>query len=106
MLLPLYLHAVRTTEPRWRQYDVHWADVDRVYLSHAYEQGGFELFAFLPLLDAESMGTIPAIGSILASHPPPKRGYDRSFAGSLDAPFYADMVNGSTAVTERRSRLR
>lgn len=33
----IILHAVKTTEPVWRDFSVHWDDMDKVFLSRAFE---------------------------------------------------------------------
>lgn len=43
----IILNAVKLTEPTWRGYDVHWGDIDEVFLSRAYDQMGFDNWLFI-----------------------------------------------------------
>jgi hypothetical protein len=98
----IILHAVTTTKPRWSEYGVWWKDADRVFLMRAYEQGGFEVYKFIPLLDEEGIGTIPEIGQILGGQQNMRSTYDRSFAGSLDTPFWTEMALGGYGINGQR----
>jgi len=88
----LISHAVEATRTRWRQYDKHWQDIDRVFILHGYEQQGFEIFKFLPLLEKRGCGSIDALGSILREEDGSK--YKRAYAGRLANPFYGALERG------------
>jgi hypothetical protein len=38
----IILNAVDTTKPTWSRWDVHWEDIDKIFLSRAYDQMGFD----------------------------------------------------------------
>lgn len=80
-------HAVKTTASRWRQYDQHWAQIDRAFVARGYEQQGFQSPKFVELLESRGVGTIAELGRILTDADPTK--YDRTHAGGVDSPFYA-----------------
>ena len=88
----LISHAVEATKTRWSQYDRTWRDIDRIFIHHGYEQGGFEIFKFLPLLDKRECYSIRALGSILREEDGPS--YVRDSAGSLTRPFYVALSHG------------
>lgn len=90
----IVLYAVETTEPVWSSYNVHWDDMDKVFLSRAYEQGGFENWKFISVLDKYQIASIGKVGKILDKYNGIKK-YNRELAGSLDAPIYKDMKKGT-----------
>lgn len=85
-------HAVRTTEPRWRQYGERWANIDEVFLRRGYEQQGFEVFRFLPILKIKGCGTIEALGSIPRASEVGR--YASDLARGLESPFYKALAAG------------
>ena len=85
-------HAVKTTEWRWRQYTKHWRDIDQIFLQHGYEQQGFEMFKFAPLIDKHGCYSIAALGGILREDE--STAYDRQYAGGFESPFYAALQRG------------
>ncbi|MBF4473944.1 hypothetical protein [Methanobacterium formicicum] len=88
----IILNAVKVTEPTWTGYDVHWEDMDHVFLSRAYDQMGFDNWIFIDFLDKYELN-IGKIGKIL-DKTDFERKYDRPFAGSLESPLYKNMKNG------------
>ena len=54
----IVLHAVEITEPVWKSFSVHWEDMDKIFLSRAYEQGGFENWKFIWLLEKYNISSI------------------------------------------------
>lgn len=98
----IILHAVTTTQPRWLEASVHWKDMDKVFLNRAYEQGGFEVYKFIPLLGQRGIGTIPETGRILLGQRNRGTAYNRSFAGSLDAPFWKAMTQGDYGINGQK----
>jgi hypothetical protein len=86
-------HVVQFTRPRWSTWDQSWKDIDRIFIHHGYEQGGFEIFKFLPLLDERGIYSIRALGSILDPSRDPVK-YDRAYSGNLNTPFYFKLRNG------------
>jgi hypothetical protein len=95
-------NAVTVTKPRWETYGVRWRDADRVFLLRAYEQGGFEVYTFIPLLDDEGIGSIPKLGGILKHKKPPHKAYARSFSGNLASPFWQAMKRGEFGTDGRK----
>lgn len=87
-------YVVEATKWRWKQYDQSWHDIDRVFIQHGYEQGGFHIFKFVPLLEEHGIFTIEGLGSILSKPPIQTNKYDRNYAGSMEAPFYLELKNG------------
>jgi len=87
-------HVVDITKPRWIEYDQTWSDIDRIFIRHGYEQQGFEIFKFVPLLEARGIFSIDALGSIFTSYDG-ERKYARDYAGSLDSPFYEQLSSGA-----------
>ncbi|MBF0527762.1 MAG: hypothetical protein HQK55_00550 [Deltaproteobacteria bacterium] len=85
-------YVVEITEPRWKQYDQHWKNIDKIFILHGYEQGGFEFFKFAPLLENKNILTINKLGGIIDSFEGENK-YNRTFAGSLTAQFYIDLQN-------------
>ena len=63
----LIFHAVEATRTVWSKYPKRWQDVDQVFIHHGYEQFGFEIFEFLPLLRKRACCRIDALGSLLTS---------------------------------------
>lgn len=89
----IVLHAVATTEPVWKSFSVHWHEMDKVFLSRAYEQGGFENWKFIGILEKYNISSIEKVGSILDEYTGEKK-YIGDFARSLDGPFYKDLSSG------------
>lgn len=89
----IILHAVSTTERRWSQYHQSWNDIDRIFIKHDYEQGGFHIFKMVPLLEERGISSIKSLGSILSNYAGPKK-YVRNYAGSLDSLFYTKLKAG------------
>ena len=95
-------HAVTITKPRWLTFVMRWKDADRVFLLRAYEQGGFEAYKFVELLDQEGIGSIQEVGKILGVAQGLSKSYSRPLAGSLDAPFWLEMAQGKYAENGRK----
>lgn len=95
-------HAVVTTKSRWQTFVVRWKDADRIFLLRAYEQGGFEAYKFVELLDQEGIGSIQEVGKILGAAQGLSKSYSRPLAGSLDAPFWIDMAQGKYGVNGKK----
>jgi len=89
----IILYVVEKTEPRWREFDEHWGNINRLLLSRGYEQGGFLAGDFVKILDFRGVSSIEKIGGILDNYKG-KTSYNREFAGSLEKPFYQDTKNG------------
>jgi len=83
----IVLNAVETTEPLWSNFGVKWEDINLVFLSRAYEQGGFHLYKFVNLLEKYQIYSIESIGSILDTYNG-ERKYQRDFSGSINSPFF------------------
>ena len=92
----IILNAVNTTKPTWSKWDVHWENIDEIFLSRAYDQLGFDNWLFVDFLNKYNMYSIEKIGSILDGTKF-ERKYNRELAGSLNSPFYQDMKNGTYA---------
>lgn len=86
-------NAVETTKPTWSNWDVHWEDIDEIFLIRSYEQMGFDNWIFIDLLNKHELN-IEKIGNILEKIDF-ERKYNREFAGSLESPLYKNMVNGT-----------
>lgn len=86
-------YVVKKTQSRWREYQIHWKDIDEVFIQRGYEQGGFEAWKFAELLKEHGISTIEKIGQILNNYKGDTR-YNQSVAGSYYSPFYEDMKNG------------
>lgn len=86
----IILNAVTTTEPLWKNFGEKWEDMDHVFLSRAYEQGGFHLYKFVNLLERYQIYSIESIGSILDTYTG-ERKYQREFSGSINSPFFQDL---------------
>lgn len=87
----IILNAVDTTKPTWSKWDVHWEDIDKIFLSRAYDQMGFDDWIFINFLDKHGLN-IEKIGSILDDTEFEKK-YNRELAGSLESPVYQCMNN-------------
>jgi len=98
----IIFNAVTTTKPRWQTFVVRWKDADRIFLLRAYEQGGFEAYKFVELLDQEGIGSIQEVGKILESAQGLSKSYSRPFAGALDSPFWVEMSQGKHGVNGRK----
>ena len=90
----IIIHAVETTRPRWSEFGRSWRDIDRVFIHHGYEQGGFEIFKFLPLLEKRGIYSIDALGRILVNIAGSKK-YVRDYAGGFDSQFYVELRSGT-----------
>lgn len=88
----LIAHAVETTRARWKQYDRTWDDIDRIFIHHGYEQQGFEIFKFLPLLDKRGCYSIDALGGLIRDEDGSK--YTRHHSGRITSPFYIALQRG------------
>jgi hypothetical protein len=86
-------YVVNTTKIRWQQYDEKWEEIDSVFLSRGYEQGGFEAWKFAEYLKKENIFSIEKLGLILDNYKGDIK-YVRIFAGSFISPFYQDLKNG------------
>lgn len=89
----IILNAVETTEPTWRGYNVHWDDIDEVFLTRAYEIGGFHLHKFVILLQKYDIYSIESLGSILDNYKG-ERKYQPEFSRSIDSPFFQGLRKG------------
>jgi hypothetical protein len=87
-------HVVQTTRPRWLQYNESWHDIDQIFIRRGYEQGGFQMFKFFPLLEERGISSINSLGTILEYTPHPNSIYNRGYAGSRDAQFYMELKKG------------
>ena len=88
----IVLNAVETTKPTWSKWDVHWEDIDEIFLGRAYDQMGFDNWIFIDLLKKYELN-IAKIGNILEKIDFEKK-YSREFAGSLESPLYTNMKKG------------
>lgn len=86
-------NAVKTTEPTWSTWGVHWAELDEVFLSRAYDQLGFDDWIFVSFLRDNDILSIEKIGKIL-NNGRFERKYDREISGSLKGPLYIFMKKG------------
>lgn len=90
----IILHAVKTTEPRWREYAEHWKDINEIFIRRGYEQQGFLCSKLTDALEVRGIFSIPKLGSILSRYEVSAK-YDREFAGALTAEFYEGLRKGS-----------
>lgn len=88
----IILNAVRVTEKRWRTFDVHWNEIDEVFIRNGFEQGGFHFHKLFELLKQKNIGSINVLGSILDNFKGNTK-YNREFAGSLRSNFYKELYN-------------
>jgi hypothetical protein len=88
----IILNAVKTTEPSWSTWGVHWNEINDAFLGRAYDQLGFDNWMFITDLKNNNL-SIEKIGSIL-EHGNFERKYDREIAGSLTGPLYILMKKG------------
>lgn len=86
-------NAVKTTEPTWSTWGVHWNELDEVFLARAYDQLGFDDWIFVNFLRDNDILSIKKIGSILDKGCFERR-YDREIAGGLEMPFYIFLKKG------------
>lgn len=86
-------NAVKTTEPTWSTWGVHWKELDEVFLSRAYDQLGFDDWIFVNFLRDNDILSIKKIGSILDNGCFERR-YDREIASGLEMPFYIFLKKG------------
>ncbi len=89
----IVLHAVETTKPIWETFTVHWDEMDKIFLSRAYEQGGFENWKFICILEKYKISSIDKVGKILDGYDGVKK-YRGDFARSFDGPFYKGLSRG------------
>lgn len=61
-------YTVGITEPLWKEFNEKWEDMGRIFLTRAYEQGGFENWKFIDLLDMYNINTIEKVGKILENY--------------------------------------
>ncbi len=87
-------YVVNFTKKRWINYEEKWENIEEVFLSRAYEQGGFEFFKFADLLKKENIFNISYLGLILDKYNDDLKKYNRNFAGSLSSPFYLNLKTG------------
>ena len=90
----IILNAVETTKPLWSNFGERWDNIDEVFLSRAYETGGFHLYKFVKHLQDNDIYSIDSIGSILDTYDGPRK-YRRDFSGSLKSPFFQDLKAGT-----------
>jgi hypothetical protein len=95
-------YVVEATKWRWRQYDQSWYNIDRIFIRHGYEQGGFHMFKFVPLLEDRGIFSIKGLGSILSKLPIKGNKYERNYAGFIEAPFYLELKNGKRGLEGSR----
>lgn len=86
-------NAVKTTEPTWSTWGVHWKELDEVFLSRAYDQLGFDDWIFVNFLRDNDILSIKKVGSIL-DNGCFERKYDREIAGGIEMPFYIFLKKG------------
>ena len=86
----IILHAVKTTQPRWSEYDTFWSTIDQIFIQRGYEQGGFQMYKMVPLFEEKNINSIESLGSILNNYTGPRK-YDRNYAGSLNSEFYNEL---------------
>jgi len=86
-------NAVKTTEPTWSNWGVHWDKLNEVFLSRAYDQLGFDDWLFVDFLRENDILSIEKIGKIL-DNGSFQRKYDREIAGGLEAPLYVFLKKG------------
>ena len=90
----IILNAVETTKPLWSNFGERWDNIDEVFLSRAYETGGFHLYKFVKHLQDNDIYSIESIGSILDTYDGPRK-YRRDFSGSIKSPFFQDLKIGN-----------
>lgn len=90
-------NAVEVTRKTWTRFDVSWNISEKVFLSRAYDQMGFDNWIFVDFLEENSIYSIDKIGDILNNLEFEKK-YNREFAGSLEAPLYQNMKNGNYGI--------
>ena len=86
-------YVVSFTKRRWEEYEENWENIEEVFLSRAYEQGGFEFFKFADILKRERIFNINKLGLILEEYYADLK-YNREFAGSLSSEFYTNLKTG------------
>lgn len=89
----IILNAVKTTEPRWREYVEHWKDINEVFIRRGYEQQGFLCSKLTVVLEERGIFSISKLGSILCQYKVAGK-YNRQFAGSLTSEFYEGLRKG------------
>jgi len=94
-------YVVKKTKKRWKEYDVDWRDIDKVFISRGYEQGGFECWEFAEQLKKYGILSINIIGKILEKRKYNVK-YDRKFAGSLSSNLYKKMKRGEYGIEGRK----
>ncbi len=91
-------HAVSSTKWRWLHYKHSWDDIDKIFIKHGYEQGGFQIFKIIPLFETKGICSINKLGDILTNSVAPKK-YNRNYAGALDSEFYTNLKFGNLGVS-------
>lgn len=95
-------YVVENTKWRWKQFDVSWQDIDHVFVERGFEQQGFHMAKFVPLLEERGIFAIESIGSILSKAPVQSKKYVRDYAGCKEAPFYMELKNGERGAEGER----
>ena len=94
--------VVTETKPRWSEWIYEsYSNLDEIFISRGYEQGGFAASIFLDLLKEKMIGTIKELGSILESYKGEEK-YSRHEKGSLENPFYCDLKGGLYNINGRK----
>ena len=87
-------NAVEVTRPTWSGFDERWDNSEKVFISRAYDQMGFDDWIFVDFLEKHNIYSIEKIGKIL-DNLEFERKYNRELAGSLESPLYQDMKKGT-----------
>jgi len=87
-------YVVTVTKPRWQEW-IHqrYEDLDDMFITRGYEQGGFQVAIFYDILKSKGIGSIYHLGKILDGYQG-ERKYDREEKGGLEGKFYQDLKEG------------
>ena len=87
-------YVVTVTKPRWQEW-IHqrYEDLDDMFITRGYEQGGFQVAIFFDILKSKGIGSIYHLGKILDGYQG-ERKYSREEKGALEGKFYQDLKEG------------
>jgi len=87
-------YVVTTTKPLWEKWiHLSYKNLDDIFLSRAFEQGGFQANIFYEILKDKAIGSISAVGRIMQNYSGSLK-YKRDEAGGLDKQFYQELRMG------------
>ena len=87
-------YVVTVTKPRWQEW-IHqrYEDLDDMFITRGYEQGGFQVAIFYDILKSKGIGSIYHLGKILDGYRG-ERKYTREEKGGFNSNFYIDLMRG------------